>query len=82
MKRLPFVLLALLLCVPAHAQEDAAAFFKGKTLRIVVGSGVGSGAAVCTAGAGISAGAGAGCAAFTVARRRCKAARDWRLSMA
>jgi len=28
---------------PAYAQDDAAAFFKGKTLRIVVGSGVGSG---------------------------------------
>ena len=39
-------LLALSPCcsaAPAHAQEDAAAFFKGKTLRIVVGSGVGSG---------------------------------------
>jgi len=32
-------LLAMLLCAPAHAQEDAATFFKGKTLRIVVGSG-------------------------------------------
>jgi len=35
--------LALLLCAPAYAQDDAAEFFKGKTLRIVVGSGVGSG---------------------------------------
>jgi tripartite-type tricarboxylate transporter receptor subunit TctC len=34
---------ALLVCAPAHAQEDAAEFFKGKTLRIVVGAGVGSG---------------------------------------
>jgi tripartite-type tricarboxylate transporter receptor subunit TctC len=33
----------LLLCVPAQAQEDTATFFKGKTLRIVVGTGVGSG---------------------------------------
>jgi len=40
---IPLALLALLLCAPAHAQEDAATFFKGKTLRIVVGSGVGSG---------------------------------------
>jgi tripartite-type tricarboxylate transporter receptor subunit TctC len=37
------VFFALLLCAPAFAQDDAAAFFKGKTLRIVVGSGVGSG---------------------------------------
>jgi tripartite-type tricarboxylate transporter receptor subunit TctC len=36
-------LFVLLLAAPAHAQEDAASFFKGKTLRIVVGSGVGSG---------------------------------------
>jgi tripartite-type tricarboxylate transporter receptor subunit TctC len=28
---------------PVHAQDSVAAFFKGKTLRIVVGSGVGSG---------------------------------------
>jgi tripartite-type tricarboxylate transporter receptor subunit TctC len=34
---------ALLLCAPAFAQNDAASFFKGKTLRILVGSGVGSG---------------------------------------
>jgi tripartite-type tricarboxylate transporter receptor subunit TctC len=37
------VFLFLLVCAPAHAQDDVAAFFKGKTLRIVVGSGVGSG---------------------------------------
>jgi len=36
-------LLVLLFAAPAQAQEDAASFFKGKTLRIVVGSGVGSG---------------------------------------
>ena len=41
-------LLALLVCLaalsPAFAQEeDVAAFFKGKTLRLVVGIGVGSG---------------------------------------
>ena len=36
-------LLALLICAPANAQEDAATFFKGKTVRIVVGTGVGSG---------------------------------------
>jgi tripartite-type tricarboxylate transporter receptor subunit TctC len=33
----------LLVGAPAQAQGDVAAFFKGKTLRIVVGSGVGSG---------------------------------------
>ena len=41
-------LLALLVCLaalsPAFAQEeDVAAFFKGKTLRLIVGVGVGSG---------------------------------------
>src|SRR5258707_4283059 len=29
--------------LPASAQEDVAAFFKGKTLRLIVGIGVGSG---------------------------------------
>ena len=43
MTRISLALLVLLLCAPAHAQEDAAAYFKGKTLRVVVGSGVGSG---------------------------------------
>ncbi len=43
MQRFLFALLILSFCAPVHAQEDAAAFFKGKTLRIVVGSGVGSG---------------------------------------
>ncbi len=43
MQRFLLALLALALCVPANAQEDAATFFKGKTLRIVVGTGVGSG---------------------------------------
>ena len=35
-------LLALLLAIatPAAAQEDVAAFFKGKTLRLIVGIGV------------------------------------------
>jgi len=37
------VLAVLALCAPARAADDAAAFFKGKTIRIVVGSGVGSG---------------------------------------
>jgi tripartite-type tricarboxylate transporter receptor subunit TctC len=40
------VLLALfflLTCAQVRAQDDTAAFFKGKVLRIVVGSGVGSG---------------------------------------
>lgn len=32
-----------LACAAAHAQDDVAAFYKGKTLRIVVGTGVGSG---------------------------------------
>src|SRR5499426_2934303 len=41
-------LLALLVCLAAHScafaqEEDVAAFFKGKTLRLVVGIGVGSG---------------------------------------
>jgi tripartite-type tricarboxylate transporter receptor subunit TctC len=43
MPRLLFALAFLLLCPPAFAQDDAASFFKGKTLRILVGSGVGSG---------------------------------------
>jgi tripartite-type tricarboxylate transporter receptor subunit TctC len=34
---------AFLVCAPAFAQDDAATFFKGKTIRIVVGTGVGSG---------------------------------------
>jgi tripartite-type tricarboxylate transporter receptor subunit TctC len=37
------VFLFLLIGAPAQAQDDVAAFFKGKTLRIVVGSGVGFG---------------------------------------
>jgi tripartite-type tricarboxylate transporter receptor subunit TctC len=41
--KLLLTVFALLVCAPAHAQEDAAEFFKGKTLRIVVGAGVGSG---------------------------------------
>ncbi len=45
MPRTLFALIILLSysCAPAFAQDDAAAFFKGKTLRILVGSGVGSG---------------------------------------
>jgi tripartite-type tricarboxylate transporter receptor subunit TctC len=37
------VLAAGLWAVPAAAQEDVAAFYRGKTLRIVVGVAVGSG---------------------------------------
>ena len=37
------VFLTVIVCVPARAQDDVAAFYKGKTLRIVVGTGVGSG---------------------------------------
>ncbi len=43
MTRLLLAALALFVCAPAHAQDTAAEFFKGKTLRIVVGAGVGSG---------------------------------------
>ena len=42
-KALPALALLLFAGTPAQAQEDAAAFFKGKTLRLVVGIGVGSG---------------------------------------
>jgi len=41
--RVLLALALLVLCAPARAQDDAATFFKGKTIRIVVGSGVGSG---------------------------------------
>jgi tripartite-type tricarboxylate transporter receptor subunit TctC len=43
MKRLLLALFAVCLASPAFAQDDAAAFFKGKTVRLVVGIGVGSG---------------------------------------
>jgi tripartite-type tricarboxylate transporter receptor subunit TctC len=44
MKKALLALTALLLAsAPALAQEDVAAFFKGKTIRLVVGIGVGSG---------------------------------------
>jgi tripartite-type tricarboxylate transporter receptor subunit TctC len=44
MKKALLALAALLLAnAPALAQEDVAAFFKGKTLRLIVGIGVGSG---------------------------------------
>ena len=45
MKKALLVLSTLLLAAasPACAQEDVAAFYKGKTMRIVVGVGVGSG---------------------------------------
>jgi tripartite-type tricarboxylate transporter receptor subunit TctC len=43
MRCLLFAALALFACAPARAQDDTAAFFKGKVVRIVVGSGVGSG---------------------------------------
>jgi tripartite-type tricarboxylate transporter receptor subunit TctC len=42
MRKLLFALFALLVAAPAFAQ-DAATFFKGKTLRLIVGVGVGSG---------------------------------------
>src|SRR5512145_55013 len=44
MRRVLFGLCAAMLSLtPALAQEDAAAFFRGKTIRLVVGVGVGSG---------------------------------------
>jgi tripartite-type tricarboxylate transporter receptor subunit TctC len=47
MRRAVLALLAVLACVaswvPASAQDDVAAFFKGKILRIIVGTGVSSG---------------------------------------
>src|SRR5262245_24010993 len=44
MRKALFALAALLLSgAPTLAQEDVAAFFKGKTLRLIVGIGVGSG---------------------------------------
>jgi tripartite-type tricarboxylate transporter receptor subunit TctC len=44
MRTATLALLALLAAAPAFAQqEDAAAFFRGKTLRLIVGVGVGSG---------------------------------------
>jgi tripartite-type tricarboxylate transporter receptor subunit TctC len=41
--RFLLAVVALIACAPAQAQQDVAEFFKGKTLRIVVGAGVGSG---------------------------------------
>jgi tripartite-type tricarboxylate transporter receptor subunit TctC len=43
MTRILLAVLALLVALPAHAQDDAAAFYKGKTIRLVVGIAVGSG---------------------------------------
>ena len=44
MRKALFAFAALLLSgAPTLAQEDVAAFFKGKTLRLIVGIGVGSG---------------------------------------
>src|ERR1043166_6558504 len=44
MTRLVFaIVVASALCLPASAQEDVAAFYRGKTVRLVVGIGVGSG---------------------------------------
>src|ERR1043166_10297451 len=44
MRRILLALTAALLCTgSASAQEDAGAFYKGKTVRLVVGIGVGSG---------------------------------------
>src|SRR5499427_6654139 len=42
-KALPALALLLFAGAPVQAQEDVAAFFEGKTLRLVVGIGVGSG---------------------------------------
>jgi tripartite-type tricarboxylate transporter receptor subunit TctC len=42
-KALPALVALLLTSAPALAQEDIAAFYKGKTIRLVVGIGVGSG---------------------------------------
>jgi tripartite-type tricarboxylate transporter receptor subunit TctC len=39
----PTILLVALACAPAAAQEDIAAFYKGKTVRIVVGTAAGGG---------------------------------------
>jgi tripartite-type tricarboxylate transporter receptor subunit TctC len=41
--RFLLAVVALLACGPVQAQQDVGEFFKGKTLRIVVGAGVGSG---------------------------------------
>jgi len=43
MRRATLLFAILLAAMPACGQEDVAAFFKGKTLRLVVGIGVGSG---------------------------------------
>jgi len=43
MTKILLALLALSLAAPAFAQDDVAAFYKGKTVRIIVGVGVGSG---------------------------------------
>jgi tripartite-type tricarboxylate transporter receptor subunit TctC len=43
MRAVRLALLALLAASPAFAQEDVAAFFRGKTVRLIVGVGVGSG---------------------------------------
>src|SRR5262245_50349955 len=43
MKALLLGLLASLAAAPAAAQDNVAAFYKGKTVRIIVGIGVGSG---------------------------------------
>src|SRR5262249_54000785 len=39
----PTIVLAALACAPAAAQEDIATFYKGKTVRIVVGTAAGGG---------------------------------------
>src|SRR5256885_10959608 len=43
MKNLLLPLPILLAAIPARAQDDVAAFYRGKTIRLVVGIGVGSG---------------------------------------
>src|SRR6476469_8814115 len=43
MTRLLIALFIVFASLPARAQDDAAAFYKGKTVRLIVGIGVGSG---------------------------------------
>jgi len=40
---LPALLLAVLLAAPAHGQDDVASFYRGRQLRLIVGSAVGGG---------------------------------------
>jgi tripartite-type tricarboxylate transporter receptor subunit TctC len=43
MRKFAVAVLALLICASARAQDDPATFFKGKTIRLLVGIAVGSG---------------------------------------